>query len=238
MRSDHVSLPPKYFGKLSNIYQLNIVRLHLWKVWFCSLWVELRSHDSFSRGFDCSFPLKLLASFIIFEILFHVAAIIKNTFHVKNGIELTHLSVAPKFYNSLVPLNEVWLHLPPEYFGKLSYIYQLSIVRLHLWKIWLCRSWGELRSHYPIFLGAWRPFPSKNFGKFHNFLSTFAVSIISWKYEACNWWVEIYLEMGPIWPVARLNSTKFRRADQMNFIPFANPNMLWRSNLLREMGWN
>ena len=64
--------------------------------------------------------------------LFHVAAITKNIFSIKNGVELAHPSVAPKFHNSLIPLNEVRPHLPLKYFGKLSNIYQLNIVRLNL----------------------------------------------------------------------------------------------------------
>ena len=120
-------------------------------------------------GVWLSFPLNILVSFIIFEILFHVAAIIKNIFCVKNGVKLAHLSVATKFYNGLISLNEIWPSLPPKYFGKLSDIYQLNIVRLHLWKIWVRSSYGELRSHYPIFLGFWLPFLPNNFGKFHNF---------------------------------------------------------------------
>ena len=63
---------------------------------------------------------------------------------------------------------------------------------------WVCSSWGELRSHYPVFLGVWLSFHAKKFGRFHNFLVTFIVSIISWKYEACRWWIEIYSEMDPI----------------------------------------
>ena len=117
---------------------------------------------------DCPFLQKILINFIIFEVLFHVAVSTKNLFCVKNDVELAYLSVVPKFYNSLIPLNDVWPHLTPKYFGKLSDIYQLNIVRLHLWKIWVCSSWGELRPHYPTFLGVWRPFPLKNFGTFHN----------------------------------------------------------------------
>ena len=143
-----------------------------------------------------------------------------------------------KFYNSLIPLNEGWLCLSPKYFGKLSNIYQLSIITLHLWKILVCSSLNESRSHYPVFvfLEVWLPFPPKNFGKFHNFLISFVVGIISWKCEACSWWVEIYPEMGPICLVPGPNSTKFRRADRMDFIPLANPNMFGGSNLLRKMG--
>ena len=90
--------------------------------------------------------------------------------------------------------------LIPKYFGKLSDFHQLNIIRLHLLNIWVCSLWGELRSHYPIFLGVWLPFLPKNFGKFHNFLISFIVGIISWKCEACSWWVEIYHEMGPFPP--------------------------------------
>ena len=45
---------------------------------------------------------------------------------------MTHVSVAPKFYNGPIPLNEVQPCLPSKYFGKLFDIYQLNIVRLHL----------------------------------------------------------------------------------------------------------
>ena len=86
----------------------------------------------------------------------------------------------------------------PKYFGKLSDIHQLNIIRLHLWKIWVCSSWGELRSHYPIFLGVWLPFLLRNIGKFRNFLISFVFGIMSWKCETCSWWVKIYPEMGPI----------------------------------------
>ena len=103
-----------------------------------------------------------------------------------------------KFYNSLIPLKRIWPCLSPKYFGKLSDIYQLNIIRPHLWKIWVSRSWGELRLHYPIFLAVGLPFPLKNIGKFHNFLISFVVDIISWKWEASSWWVEIYPEIGPI----------------------------------------
>ena len=147
--------------------------------------------------------------------------------------------MAPKFCNSLIPLNEVWPRFPPKYFGKFFDIYQLNIVRLHLWKIWVCSSWGELKSPYPVFLWVWLLFPPKNFGKFHNFLISFTVGIISWKCEACSWWVEIYPEMGPICLVPGPNiTTKFRRADQMDFILLANPNVFGGSNLLRKIGWN
>ena len=95
-----------------------------------------------------------------------------------------------------------------------------------------------LRSHYPVFLGVWLPFLPKNFGKCHNFLISFIVGIISWKCGACSWWVEIYPEIRLIYLVLWPNSTKFRRADRMDFIPLANPNMFGGSNLLRKMGWN
>ena len=39
----------------------------------------------------------------------------------------------------------------------------------------------------------------------------------------------IYLVLGP-------NSTKFKRADRMDFIPLGNPNMLGGTNFLRKMG--
>ena len=142
-----------------------------------------------------------------------------------------------KFYNSLIPLNEVWPCLSPKYFGKLYDIYQLNI-RLHLWKIWVCSSRGELGSHYPVFLVVWRPFTSKSFGKFHNFLINLVIGIISWKCEAWSWWVEIYPEMGLIYLALGPNSTKFKRADRMDFIPLGNPNMLGGTNFLRKMGWN
>ena len=142
-----------------------------------------------------------------------------------------------KFYNSLIPLNEVWPCLSPKYFGKLYDIYQLNI-KLHLWKIWVCSSRGELGSHYPVFLVVWLSFPPKNFREFHNFLISFVVGIISCKCEACCWWVEIYPEMDPIYLVLGPNSTKFRTADRMDFILLANSNMFGGSNLLRKMRWN
>ena len=149
-----------------------------------------------------------------------------------------HLSEAPKFHNGPIPINEVWPRLHPKYFGKLFDIYQLDIVRLYLWNIGVCSWWGELRSRYPVFLRVWLPFPPKKFGKFHNFLISFAVGIISWKCEACSWWVEIHPEMGPICLVPGPNSTKFRRADWMDFSSLANPNIFGGSNLLRKMEWN
>ena len=199
-------------------------------------WIKVRL-PPFSWESHCPFPQKILVSFVSFEIPLHVAAITKNLFYVENGLYL-HFSGAPKFYNGTIPLNEVWPRLLPKYFGKLFDIYQLDIARLHLWKIGICSSWGELRSHYPVFQGVWLPFPPKNFGKFHNFLISFVVGIISWKCEACSWWVEIYPEMGPICLVPGPNSTKFRRADRMDFSPLANPNIFWGSNLLRKMRWN
>ena len=56
---------------------------------------------------DGPFPLKILVSFIIFEIIFYVAAITKNLFYVRNDLNLAHLSGAPKVYNGPIPLNEV-----------------------------------------------------------------------------------------------------------------------------------
>ena len=67
----------------------------------------------FARGSDGPFPKKLLVSFIIFEILFYVAATTKNIFYVKIGVKLAQLSVTPKFYNITIPLNEVWPRLLP-----------------------------------------------------------------------------------------------------------------------------
>ena len=101
-------LHSKYFDKLSHIYGLNIVRMHLQKIGSCSSWGVLRSHSLFARGSHCPFPLKILVSLIIFETLFYLAATIKNIFCVNYGVKLAHISVAPKFYNSLIPLNEVW----------------------------------------------------------------------------------------------------------------------------------
>ena len=196
----------------------------------------IRSHYPIWMGAWLSFPLNILVSFIIFEILFHVAAIIKNIFCVKNGVKLAHLSVATKFYNGLISLNEIWPSLPPKYFGKLSDIYQLNIVRLHLWKIGVCSSWGELRSHYHVFLGVWLHFPPKTLSTFHNFLISFVVGIISC--EACSWWVEIYPEMSLICLVPGAISTKPSRANQMDFIPLTNSNMFGGSNLSKKIGWN
>ena len=98
-------------------------------------------------------PKKFCLSFVIFDILFHVAATIKNFFFVKNGVKLVPLTVAQTFYNNLIPLNEVWPRLRSKYFGKLFDIYQLNVVKLHLWKLGVCTSWGKLKSHYPVFLG-------------------------------------------------------------------------------------
>ena len=136
-------------------------------------------------------PKKILVSFIIFEILFYVTATSKNIFCVKDGVKLVHLSAALEFYNRLIPLNEVWPRLSPKYFGKLLHIYQIRIVKLFLCKFGNCSACGELRSHYPVFLGVWLPFPPKNFGKFQKCLINFVVGIINWKYVACCWWVDI-----------------------------------------------
>ena len=66
----------------------------------------------------------------------------------------------------------------------------------------------------------------------------YVAGIISWKCESCSWWVEIYPKMGPICLIPGPNSTKFSRADRMDFIPLANPNMSEGSSLLRKMEWN
>ena len=89
-------------------------------------WVKV-TLPHFPGGLTALSLLKILASFIIFEILFYVGAVTKDIFCVKIDVKLAHLSVVPKFYNSLIPLNEVWPHLPPKYFGQLSEIYQLNI---------------------------------------------------------------------------------------------------------------
>ena len=166
-------------------------------------------------------PKKILVSFIIFEILFYVTATSKNIFCVKDGVKLVHLSAALEFYNRLIPLNEVWPRLSPKYFGKLLHIYQIRIVRIHLWKSGVCIAWGDLRSHY---------------GKFHNFLISFVA--ISWQYIACSWRVEIYPEMvlfswsqGPVPP-------NLGELTECISVLFANLNMFGGSNLLRKMGWN
>ena len=67
---------------------------------------------------------------------------------------------------------------------------------------------------------------------------SFVVGIISCKCEACSSWVAIHPEMGPTCLVPGPNSTKFRKADWMDFIPLANRNMFRGSNLLRKMRWN
>ena len=115
-------LYPKYFGTLPRIYQLNIVWLHLWRFRVCNSWGELRSHYPVCPGIWLPFPPKILGSSIIFEILFYVAATTKNIFCVNNAVKFAHLSVAPKFYNSLIPLNKFWLCLSSKYFGKLLHI--------------------------------------------------------------------------------------------------------------------
>ena len=65
-------------------------------------WIKV-TLPPFSWESDCPFALKILESFVIFEILFHVAAITKNLFYVANGLNLAHLSEAPKFYNGSIP---------------------------------------------------------------------------------------------------------------------------------------
>ena len=131
-------LHSKYFGKLSHLYHLSIIRLRLWKFGACSSWAELRPHYPFPWESDCPFSQKSLVRFVIFEILFHLAATSENNFCVKYSAKLDHLLVASKFYNSLIPLNEVWPGLSPKYFGKFLHIYQMCIARLHLWRFGVC----------------------------------------------------------------------------------------------------
>ena len=100
----------------------------------------------------------------------------KHFLCVGNSLSLTYLSVVPKFNSSSIQLNEIWPCLHPKYFGKLSYIYELNIVRLHLWKFGACSSWGELRAHYHVCPGIWLPFPQKTFGKFHYFWNSLLCS--------------------------------------------------------------
>ena len=138
-------------------------------------WIKV-TLPHFPGGLTALSLLKILASFIIFEILFYVGAITKDIFCVKIDVKLAHLSVVPKFYNSLIPLNEVWPRLPPKYFGQLSEIYQLNIIRLHLWKLWVYSSWGKLRSYHTVLLGAWLLFPLKHFGKLYYFWNSLSCS--------------------------------------------------------------
>ena len=127
--------------------------------------------------------------FRYFLIFFCIAATIKRHFLcVGNSLSLTYLSVVPKFYSSSIPLNKVWPPLTPKYFGKLFDIYQLDIVRLHLWKIGVCSSWGELRSHYPIFLGVWLPFLPKILVSFVIFEIPFHVAAITKNLFLCRKW--------------------------------------------------
>ena len=88
----------------------------------------------------------------------------QKPFCVGYGLNLLHLSKAPKFCSSSVPPNEVWPCSHLKYFVKLSHIYQLSIVRLHLWLHLfpsICRVLTSPETWY-ITLFSWSPlqFPS------------------------------------------------------------------------------
>ena len=88
----------------------------------------------------------------------------------------------------------------------------------------------------PLSWGYDGPFPLKILVRFIICLISFFVGIISWKCETCSSCVEIYPEMGTICSVTGSNSTKFSRAAWMDFIPLANRNIFWSSNLLKKMG--
>ena len=81
-KCDVTTFFPKYFVELLHIYQICIVRLYLWKFGICITWSELSSHYHAYLWSDCTFPLKNLVSFIIFEIIFHVPVTSKNLFGV------------------------------------------------------------------------------------------------------------------------------------------------------------
>ena len=53
------------------------------------------------------FLKNFLVSLIVFETLFYLATTTKNIFCVKNVEKLAYLSAESKFYNNLIPLNEV-----------------------------------------------------------------------------------------------------------------------------------
>ena len=103
---------------------------------------------SFSWRSDCLFSLEMFVSFSIFKILFYIVAIIKKYFFVYE--KAWHTFQWHQIYSSLTRLNEVWPCLHSRYFDKLPDIYQVNIVRFWV-KIWVCTSWDELRSHYPVF---------------------------------------------------------------------------------------
>ena len=162
MRSRHAS--PETFWQVIWYLSTKHVRFHLQKIVICSLWGELRSYYPVLSNVWLPFSIEIFVSFSIFEILLCTAAAI---FCVGNGLSLTYLSVAPKFYSSSIPLNEIWSCLHSKYFGRLSHIYQLNIVRLHLWRSGIYSSWGGLRSHYTVCLRIWLPFSKKKIGKFY-----------------------------------------------------------------------
>ena len=58
-----------------------------------------------------------------------LAGTTKNIFFVGNGVRLAHLSVIAERYNSSMRSHHAFT---PKYFSKLSHIYRLNIVRLHL----------------------------------------------------------------------------------------------------------
>ena len=105
---------------------------------------------------------------------------------VKNDLKLAHLSVAPKFYNILILLNDVWAFYSPQWFGKLLHIYQMRIERIYLWKFEVYSSWDELSSQYPVILGVRLPSPPKNFDKLHCFWSFLSCSSNYWKSYGSN----------------------------------------------------
>lgn len=105
-------------------------------------WVHI---TLFFQGSNCAFSRKILVSLIILVTFFYVATTNKNLFCVKIGVKLAHLSVASKFHNTLIPLSEVWSLLSSKHYGKLLHIYKISVVRIHLWKLGVYITWGDLR---------------------------------------------------------------------------------------------
>ena len=124
-------IPPKYFGKSYDIFQLSIVRFHLQKNEICSLWGELRSHHPVLSEVWLSLLPRNICKFQYFwNYVLYSSNYLKIVFCLGNGLRLTYLSVTPKFYSSSIPLCEIWRCLHPKYFGKLSHIYQIKIVKL------------------------------------------------------------------------------------------------------------
>ena len=167
----------KYFNKRFDIYPPKNLQLCL-KIW--NLWGKLRLYYHVFPEVWSVLALNKFGKFYHFYNSHLLAGTTQIIFLVGNGISLAHVSVIAKRYNSPMR-HEVWPCLHSKYFGKLSHLYHLSIIRLRLWKFGACSSWAELRPHYPISLGFWLPFLPKKFGTFCYFWNPVSSSSNFWK---------------------------------------------------------